>query len=65
MNPSEKKIDCINCFMERLGAETSCAFNIIEQKELCPCLTCLVKPICRSSCNDRTEIIRKNPLMEV
>lgn len=40
-----------------------CVFRLLDMIFLCPCIDCLVKPMCKSGCDERSEKAFK--IMEV
>lgn len=46
--------------MTRIGIENSCIFVIYRHQDLCPCISCLVKPCCNERCTTRTEIVKSS-----
>ena len=56
--------ECEPCFIKRIRSNYTtstdfrmiCAFYVNNIQEKCPCLECLVKPICRKSCIERRKI---------
>jgi hypothetical protein len=51
------KKECKGCSLIRLSF-VRCDFALKEEEELCPCIECLVKPMCEGSCDKRQEIKR-------
>jgi hypothetical protein len=46
---------CKGCSLSTL-LYVQCAFVALGKQEQCPCIECLVKPICREICDERGSI---------
>lgn len=46
----KEKINCISCHY----ATDHCFFHFHKMSEKCPCINCLVKPMCRIVCYNRS-----------
>ena len=57
--PPEIKEQCKGCYMMKGGSNYCFLYNIDVKDFICPCFDCLVKTMCRVSCDEVTNYFNK------